>query len=95
MRDIKLVNLSLLAKWKWRHLVEEPTLSRDVLEDKYGPLVSLRSRMWERRGHRVRRVGGNTLWGWMSLVRFGGLAGSWRGRWEMGGGLYFGRMRGC
>jgi hypothetical protein len=45
VRDIKLDNISLLAKWKWRLLDEEPALWKEVLEDKYGPSVSLRSRL--------------------------------------------------
>lgn len=44
VRDIKLVNLSLLAKWKWRLLEDEPALWREVLDDIYGPSVSFRSR---------------------------------------------------
>jgi len=45
VRDIKLVNISLLAKWKWRLLDDNPMLWKEVLEDKYGPKVSLRSRL--------------------------------------------------
>lgn len=45
VRDIKLVNISLLAKWKWRLLDDDPALWKEVLEEKYGPLVSLRSRL--------------------------------------------------
>jgi hypothetical protein len=45
VRDIKLVNISLLAKWKWRLINDVPTLWKVVLEDKYGPRVSLRSRL--------------------------------------------------
>lgn len=40
MRDMKLVNLSLLAKWKWRLLQEEQPLWKRVLVDKYGDHVS-------------------------------------------------------
>lgn len=43
MRDIKLANLSLLAKWRWRLLDDEPSLWKDVLKDKYGHLVSYSS----------------------------------------------------
>lgn len=39
MRNVKLVNLSLLAKWKWRLLQEEQPLWKRVLEDKYGDHV--------------------------------------------------------
>lgn len=37
VRDIKLVNISLLAKWKWRLIDDKPVLGKEVLEDKYGP----------------------------------------------------------
>jgi len=45
VRDVKLVNVSLLAKWRWRILDDNPALWKDILEDKYGPKVSLRSRL--------------------------------------------------
>jgi len=40
VRDVKLVNLSLLAKWKWRLLQEEQPLWKRVLVEKYGDHVS-------------------------------------------------------
>ena len=43
VRDIRLVNYSLLAKWRWRILEEKPSLWKEVLEDLYGPLVRVRS----------------------------------------------------
>lgn len=39
VRDVKLVNLSLLVKWKWRLLNEEQPLWKKVLVDKYGDHV--------------------------------------------------------
>lgn len=94
VRDIKLMNLSFQAKWKWRLINEEPALWREVLEDRYGPSVSVRSRLvgevWSQNSSR---------W-WKDLM---GLDESGEVRWfrreverkvEMGGGLYFGRMRG-
>ena len=39
MRDIRLVNLSLLAKWRWRLLQSGEGLWKEVLIDKYGPRV--------------------------------------------------------
>jgi hypothetical protein len=39
VRDVKLGNLSLLAKWKWRLLHEDHSLWRRVLVDKYGDHV--------------------------------------------------------
>jgi len=37
VRDIRLVNLSLLAKWRWRLLQNEGGLWKEVLVEKYGP----------------------------------------------------------
>ncbi|MCH84701.1 putative ribonuclease H protein [Trifolium medium] len=36
IRDIRLVNLSLLAKWRWKLFLEEEEVWRNVLEAKYG-----------------------------------------------------------
>ncbi|KEH24139.1 hypothetical protein MTR_7g104745 [Medicago truncatula] len=44
VQNVKLVNLSLLAKWKWRLLQEDQPLWKRVLEDKYGDQSSLASR---------------------------------------------------
>lgn len=39
VRDVRLVNVSLLPKWRWRLLDGEKALWKDVLEEKYGPCV--------------------------------------------------------
>lgn len=39
MKDIKLVNLSLLAKWRWRLVQDDFPLWKRVLSDKYGKEV--------------------------------------------------------
>lgn len=39
VRDVSLVNLSLLAKWKWRLLQGDNALWRGVLEERYGQKV--------------------------------------------------------
>jgi hypothetical protein len=44
VRDIKLVNVNLLAKWWWRIIEDDSALWKDVLEDLYGPSVGYRSR---------------------------------------------------
>lgn len=41
VRNIKLVNLSLLAKWRWRLINEDGALWKRVLEDKYGEGVGM------------------------------------------------------
>jgi len=40
VRDVRLVNLSLMAKWKWRLLQEETPLWKMVLREKYGDSIS-------------------------------------------------------
>lgn len=39
MKDIRAMNVSLLAKWRWRLLVGEEALWKDVLVAKYGVSV--------------------------------------------------------
>ncbi|MCH79404.1 LINE-1 reverse transcriptase like [Trifolium medium] len=39
VRDVRVVNLSLLAKWRWRLLQNERALWKDVLAVKYGSMV--------------------------------------------------------
>jgi hypothetical protein len=45
VRDISLANISLLGKWSWRLHYNEASMWKEVLEDKYGPLVSSRIRL--------------------------------------------------
>jgi len=40
VRDIRLVNISLLAKWRWRLLTKNGSLWKNVLQDKYGDGVA-------------------------------------------------------
>jgi hypothetical protein len=40
LRDIIVVNLSLLAKWRWRLLNEENVLWKEVIGEKYDANVS-------------------------------------------------------
>lgn len=37
IKDVRVMNVSLLAKWRWRLLDGENALWKDVLEEKYGP----------------------------------------------------------
>lgn len=39
VKDIRVMNVSLLAKWRWRLLDGERTLWKEVLAEKYGPCV--------------------------------------------------------
>jgi hypothetical protein len=39
VRDIRAVNISLLAKWRWRLLHDDQVLGKEVLKGKYGELV--------------------------------------------------------
>lgn len=43
MRDLLLINLSLMAKWKWRLLIGKSRLWRDILIVRY--IASYRSRV--------------------------------------------------
>jgi len=40
VQDVKLVNMSLMAKWKWRLLQEDLPLWKVVLREKYGDSIS-------------------------------------------------------
>lgn len=37
IKDVRVMNVSLLVKWRWRLLDGEIALWKDVLEVKYGP----------------------------------------------------------
>jgi len=39
VRDVRAVNLSLLAKWKWRLLNDGEALWKEVLLEKYGRVI--------------------------------------------------------
>jgi len=39
VKDIRVMNMSLLAKWRWRLLDGENTLWKEVVDEKYGPCV--------------------------------------------------------
>jgi len=85
VRDVKLVNLSLLAKWKWRLLQEEQPLWKRVLVDKYGDHVrGLAS------GEGVRWPRFTSLW-WRNLMSLDeGFGGYWftdRVRRKIGNGM--------
>jgi hypothetical protein len=52
IRDVKLVNLSLLAKWRWRLLQGGDALWKKVLQEKYGmrigEILSVAEANWPR-----------------------------------------------
>jgi hypothetical protein len=39
VRDVKIANVALLAKWRWKLLQHDPGLWKEVLVAKYGPLL--------------------------------------------------------
>ncbi|KAK2387063.1 hypothetical protein QL285_060888 [Trifolium repens] len=43
VRDIRVVNISLLSKWRWRLLSEEQSLWQKVIKGKYGDMVGGRT----------------------------------------------------
>jgi len=95
VKDVHLMNLSLLAKWRWRLLYGDNALWKEVLEERYGRKV------------RAKLDGGedfcptNASKWWKGLVnldkkngRKSGLMKRWRGVWGMGPILIFGGWRG-
>lgn len=69
VKDIRVMNVSLLAKWRWRLLDGNPALWKNVLEEKYGNCVG---RLVE--GGGMVRPNRSSLW-WKELVNidnFGG-----------------------
>jgi len=67
MKDIWLMNVSLLAKWRWRLLDGERTLWKEVVEEKYGPCVG-KGKMLEGGSYSWPRH--SSLW-WKDLVKIG------------------------
>jgi hypothetical protein len=65
VKDIRVMNTSLLAKWRWRWLDGEMTLWKRVIHEKYGiqygSLLEGRTMVWPRY---------TSLW-WKELVRLG------------------------
>jgi hypothetical protein len=43
VKDVRIMNLSLLAKWRWRIIQNEQSLWREVLEARYGFQISFKS----------------------------------------------------
>ncbi|MCI15623.1 LINE-1 reverse transcriptase like, partial [Trifolium medium] len=66
VKDLLLFNVSLLAKWRWRLLVEDGSLWKKVLEAKYGGVGKLTLSL--NRGNK------SSLW-WKDLVGLGGALG--------------------
>jgi hypothetical protein len=85
VRDVNMVNLSLLAKWKWHLLQEEQPLWKRVLIDKYGDHVSGLAP-----GEGVRWPRFTSLW-WRNLMNLEeGVGGNWftnRVRRKIGNGM--------
>jgi len=70
VRDIKVVNISLLAKWRWRLLVGSNTLWKEVLIAKYGDNIS---RMLEGDSYLWPRF--SSSW-WKDIVNLHGFGGN-------------------
>jgi hypothetical protein len=43
VKDVRVMNLSLLAKWRWRILQNERSLWREVIADRYGDQIAVRA----------------------------------------------------
>jgi len=65
VKDIRVMNVSLLEKWRWKLLDGERTLWKDVLEEKYGPCVG---RVFEESNYSWPRH--SSLW-WKDVVKVG------------------------
>jgi hypothetical protein len=62
VRDVKIVNLSLLTKWRWRLLQEGRSLWNEVLDAKYGSHISflkLPTKVWKK----IVKIQREFLWG--------------------------------
>lgn len=59
--DIRVVNVSLLAKWRWRLLNEDHALWKEVLVEKYGNHIGNVVEGGVRFGCRIPQSGGGTL----------------------------------
>lgn len=78
VRDVRLVNLSLMAKWKWRILQEEMPLWKVVLRDKYGDSFATPITV---EGFRWPRF--SSIW-WKDLSKLeGSIAGNWFSDWAV------------
>jgi len=72
VKDIRVMNVSLLAKWRWRLLDGEKALWKDVLEVKYGTCVR---KLLE--GGSIGRPRHASIW-WKELIKLGDFGGtSW------------------
>jgi hypothetical protein len=95
VRDIRLVNLSLLAKWRWRLIQGVEGLWKDVLIEKYGTRVSnllvegvgswpnFMSRWWKDIVHL--EEGGGEKWFNVEVIRkvgFGNATSFWKDPWR-------------
>jgi hypothetical protein len=65
VRDIRAVNISLLAKWRWRLLTEDYSLWKEVLKGKYGDRIIGRVVLGEESKHWF-----SSLW-WRDICSIG------------------------
>jgi len=72
VRDVKLVNLSLMARWKWRLLHDDAPIWKVVLKEKYGDKISGLHPIGGSRWPRF-----SSIW-WNDLMTLeGGVGGNW------------------
>jgi hypothetical protein len=75
VRDLRLMNISLLAKWRWRLLMSHDLLWKSVLEAKYGVGISFSSEL-----AKFNNVKFASLW-WKDLCCLGRLRENVEGDW--------------
>jgi hypothetical protein len=75
VRDLKLMNILLLTKWRWRLLVSHELLWKSVLEAKYGEGVSFTSELVH-----LNNVKFASIW-WKDLCNLGRKRANEEGDW--------------
>jgi hypothetical protein len=75
IKNLRLVNVSLLTKWRWRLLVAQESLWASVLKAKYGKEIGLSSEFLSCENKRYA-----SLW-WKDLCKLGRISGSSNGDW--------------
>ncbi|KAK2360340.1 hypothetical protein QL285_085620 [Trifolium repens] len=75
IKNLRLVNVSLLTKWRWRLLVAQESLWASVLKAKYGKEIGLSSELLSCENKRYA-----SLW-WKDLCKLGRISGSSNGDW--------------
>jgi len=77
VREVRVVNLSLLAKWRWRLLNSNNALWKDILVERYGPKVVSCWRKGTEGGRVMLQSGGKTWCRLQKVIMVIGLTRRW------------------